>query len=154
MCVVHGLSRSSWVPAPYGLPQGSVLGPLLYIIYTSDIASFLTSQAMLGQLYADDVQVYQHCPASDALVTVSAMSRTMEALGSWMSSNRLRLNPHKTQFIKLWQAFKNLTKPDLSPTDPSKVNDEDLNRHYAYISTDPQYSSPALRAPHCRMKAW
>src|SRR6218665_3391303 len=101
MCAVHGLSRSSWVPAAYGLPQGSVLGPLLYIIYTSDIASLLAPQAMLGQLYADDVQAYQHCPASDALVTVSAMSRTMEALGSWMSSNRLRLNPHKTQFIWL-----------------------------------------------------
>src|SRR6218665_3161233 len=56
---------------------------------------------MLGQLYADDVQAYQHCPASDALVTASAMSRTLEALGSWMSSNRLRLNPHKTQFIWL-----------------------------------------------------
>src|SRR6218665_1762361 len=39
--------------------------------------------------------------ASDALVTVRARSRTMEALGSWMSSNRLRLNPHKTQFIWL-----------------------------------------------------
>ena len=71
----------------------------LYIIYTSDIASLLASQAMLGQLYANDVQAYQHCPASDALVTISAMSRIMEALGSWMSSNRLRLNPHKTQFI-------------------------------------------------------
>src|SRR6218665_492172 len=35
------------------------------------------------------------------MVTVSTMSRTMEALGSWMSSNRLRLNPHKTQFIWL-----------------------------------------------------
>src|SRR6218665_1537258 len=56
---------------------------------------------MLGQLYADDIQVYQHCLASDALVTVSATSRTMEALGSWMSSNRFRLNPHKTQFIWL-----------------------------------------------------
>src|SRR6218665_137931 len=86
---------------PYSLPQGSVLGPLLYIFYTSDIASLLTSQEMLGQLYADDVQAYQHCPASYALVTVSAMSQTMEALGSWMSSNRLRLNSHKTQFIWL-----------------------------------------------------
>jgi len=86
-------------PGPLWSPQGSVLGPLLYIIYTSDIPSLLASQAMLGQLYADDVQAYQHCPASDALVTVSAMSRTMEALGSWMSSSRLRLNPHKMQFI-------------------------------------------------------
>ena len=101
MCVIHGLSRSSWVLAPYGLPQGSVLGPLLDIIYTSDIASLLASQAMLGQLYADDVQAYQHCLASDALVTLSAMSWTMEALGSWMSSNRLRLNPHTMQFIWL-----------------------------------------------------
>src|SRR6218665_3624422 len=56
---------------------------------------------MLGQLYADDVQAYQHCLASEALVTVNAMNRTMEALGSWMSSNRLRLNPLKTQFILL-----------------------------------------------------
>src|SRR6218665_1305889 len=86
-------------PGPLWSPQGSVLGLLLYIIYTSDIPSLLASQAMLGQLYADDVQAYQHCPASDALVTVSATSRTMEALGSWMSSSRLRLNPHQMQFI-------------------------------------------------------
>ena len=49
-CVVHGPSRSSWVPAPYGLPQGSVLGPLLYIIYTSQIGSMITASAVLGHL--------------------------------------------------------------------------------------------------------
>src|SRR6218665_2633066 len=56
LCVVHESSRSSWVPAPFGLPQGSVLAPLLFIIYTSDLASLLASHALLAQLYADDVQ--------------------------------------------------------------------------------------------------
>src|SRR5688572_31616197 len=88
-------------PHPYGLRQGSVLGPLLFIIYTSDLASLLASHAMLAQLYADDVQAYQHCLASDAVVTVRAMSLAMESLGAWMSSNRLRLNSLKTQFIWL-----------------------------------------------------
>ena len=99
--VVHGPSRSLWVPAPYGLPQGSVLGPLLFIIYTSDLASLLASHAMQAHLYADDVQAYQHCRASDTVATVRSMYFAMEALGTWMSSNRLRLNSLKTQFIWL-----------------------------------------------------
>src|SRR6218665_25856 len=54
LCVVHGSSRSQWVPAHHGLPQGSVLAPLLYIIYTSELGPLLTDCALLGQLYADD----------------------------------------------------------------------------------------------------
>src|SRR6218665_285501 len=37
LCVVHGSSRSQWVPAPHSIPQGSVLASLLYIIYTSEL---------------------------------------------------------------------------------------------------------------------
>ena len=67
-----------------------MLAPLLYIIYTSDLGPLLTDCALLGQLYADDVQAYLHCLASDAMTLATG------ALVAWMSSNRLRLNPSKT----------------------------------------------------------
>jgi len=50
---------------PNGLPQGSVLG--LYIIYTSELGSLLTAHDVLGQLYADGIQAYLHCLASNAI---------------------------------------------------------------------------------------
>src|SRR6218665_3259396 len=60
-CAVVGSSRSCWVPALFGVPQGSVLGPLLYIMYTADVSSLMRSCGLLHQLYADDIQTYIHC---------------------------------------------------------------------------------------------
>src|SRR6218665_2753967 len=79
LCVVHAPSRSAWVPAPYGLPQGSVLGPLLYNIYASEIGPLLSATSVLGHLYANDIQAYLHCPASNATVPFWRWARV------WMS---------------------------------------------------------------------
>src|SRR6218665_3559139 len=89
-------------------PQGSVLGLLLYIICTSELGSLLAAQNVLGQLYADDIQVYLHCLASNAIAAVRAMTLATGALVALMSSNRLWLNPSKTQYI--WMG----TRPQLA----------------------------------------
>src|SRR6218665_364547 len=81
-------SRSSWRPTPFGLPQGSVLGPLLYILFTAEMGSLLASCSLLSHSYADDVQAYKHCVASDA--------RSPEPLAF-----SICLNPLKTQYIWL-----------------------------------------------------
>src|SRR6218665_262565 len=98
----------------------SVLGSLLYIIYTSDLATLLAFYSALAQLYADDVQAYLHCSPSDAIATTRVMSSIMRALETWMSSNRLRLNSAKTQFIWLGtrQQLARLDMADLSDAFP------------------------------------
>src|SRR6218665_3921020 len=99
--MVFGTSRSPWTLAPFGLPQGSVLAPLLYLLYTSDIGTLLSSYRVLSQLYADDTQAYFHCPSTSAMGAARTMHQAMGALADWMSSNRLRLNAQKTKFIWL-----------------------------------------------------
>src|SRR6218665_4053850 len=58
--IVSGESRTSWVPIFLGVPQGCVLGPLLFILYTADIPTLFSKYSASGHLFADDVQAYVH----------------------------------------------------------------------------------------------
>src|SRR6218665_1344173 len=99
--VLFHSSRSRWHPTPFGLPQGSVLGPLLYILFTADIGPLLSSCSLASHSYANDVQayMYRHFLASQAHSAIRIVSHVTDTLNAWMSSNRLLLNHQKSQYI-------------------------------------------------------
>jgi len=99
--IISGNSRSHWVPVIFGVPQGSVLGPLLFILYTADIPSLFPIHSATGHLFADDTQAYVHGPPSAQLQLAGCIDALTRDLDLWMSSNRLSLNSSKTQLIWL-----------------------------------------------------
>ena len=95
--VYVGASTSTAAPVRWG----SVLGPLPYILYTADVAGIVTSFGLGVHLYADDTQLHGSCLASDAETLLRLVLRSIKAVRLWMASNRLWLNPNKTQFLWL-----------------------------------------------------
>ena len=97
--IISGDSKTNWIHIKLGVPQGSVLGPLLFILYTADIPSLFPLSGAAGHLFADDVQAFVHGSPSSQMHLVERIQSLSNSLHSWMASNRLCLNASKTQFI-------------------------------------------------------
>ena len=88
-----------------GVPQGSVLGPLLFLLYIND----LPIACPLGSthIFADDTNIFFSCKDADEISTIGGMIMTQ--LDDWFKANKLTLNADKSNFVVFRSKRKKIT---------------------------------------------
>ena len=87
--------KSDFLPITCGVPQGSILGPLLFLIYVNDLPN--ASKILHSILFADDTNLfYSHNDIHQLIYHVNA---ELDKVADWLNANRLSLNLEKTHFL-------------------------------------------------------
>ena len=95
-----GNSSSTPVVHDYAVPQGSVLGPQWFTVYTYPISMIIQKHNLQYHIYADDTQLYMSFkPIHGADQTIARIESCVSEIREWMSENFLKLNDEKTEFI-------------------------------------------------------
>jgi hypothetical protein len=93
---------SQLAPLNFGLPQGSVIGPRGFTIYSHPLGDIIRMHKLRFHIYADDTQIYVSCdPKSDSAVhrAVHQLETCIADLRIWMKQNKLKLNDNKSEFF-------------------------------------------------------
>jgi hypothetical protein len=108
--VCYNGAKSDLQTAKHGVPQGSVMGPTLFLIYINDMFDKLPSQSVVA--YADDVTLMTSGDSAGAAAV--ELQSMLDVVNSWASNNRLSLNPLKCSSMCIAPTRKKTTSTPLN----------------------------------------
>ena len=114
--------RSSNISLTTGVPQGSILGPLLYIIYVNDIQH--SSEYFKFIIYADDTTLVKPLIQFDKNINHININTELTNIHEWLSINKLSINTNKTKFM-IFHGPRKKIKNDIALV---KINDKPIQR--------------------------
>jgi hypothetical protein len=127
--VING-QNSTWKYINAGVPQGSILGPILFLIYINDIVTDIESGIFL---FADDTCILQ--AITDIDLTFSMMNRDLDRLNNWANKWLVTFNPTKTEALIISKKTLRPMYPDLF-LDGIKVKEVETHCHLGLTFTN------------------
>ena len=125
--VILNGSSSTWLPVKSGVPQGSILGPLLFLTYINDLCNIPLSPGTKLMMFADDIMLFK--PISTPY-DATLFQADVNLVNDWVCNNHLTINTNKTKFM-LISRRRNLPK-NFPPLYINNIQIEHVS-HFKYL---------------------